>query len=158
GAAVATSLRRREFDARMELEGRTHELREASGNLRATVGRLQEVDRARSQLVADVSHELRTPLTVLRAVLEELGEQTDLAPAVQRRLSVMRGSAQALLWRINDLLELAKTEAGRAQVRREQVDLALLVESAVAEQRPFAERCGVRLKAVPVGTPVAVGD
>jgi signal transduction histidine kinase len=158
GALLGTRLRRREFSAREELEARTRELREASGNLRATVGRLRELDRQKSQLFANVSHELRTPLTVTRAVLEELGEQPDLPPEVARRLGLLRTSAQTLLWRINDLLELSAAEAGRAEVRREPVDVGALVEAAAEEVRPFAGRCGVRLEVERHGAPVLSAD
>lgn len=147
GAYFSMRLRRREFDARAQLQWRTNELKEATGNLRQSVEKLREVDRLKTQLFANVSHELRTPLTVLLAIVEDLQDDPGLAESVSARIEVLRTNARTLLRLINDLLELAASDAGKAEVRRQPVRLDAFVEGAVEELRPFADRRGIQLVA-----------
>jgi len=157
-AGLSMSLRRRDFDSRADLEWRTRELNEASANLRATVDKLEELDRLKSQFFANVSHELRTPLTVMLAMLEDALDDASVPPEMSQRIQVLHANALTLLRLINDLLELAELDAGRIRLRREPVELNALVEAAVAEFRPFAERRGIHLTTEAEGLPVIGAD
>jgi K+-sensing histidine kinase KdpD len=88
---------------------------------------LQEVDRARRELLANVSHELRTPLGTI------LTESTSgPAPAdADRRLRAIAGEAQRLKALVDDMLDLAVIESGALELRLEPVRLADAVEAAV---------------------------
>lgn len=92
---------------------------------------LATVDRQRRELVANVSHELRTPLAALSAVLENLvdgvgpRDPTALAPALAQ--------AERLGSLVDDLLDLARVDAGKAPLSPQPVALAPLLADAVAE-------------------------
>ena len=92
---------------------------------------LAENDRVRRDLVANVSHELRTPLAGLRAVLENVvdGAVPD-DPAV---LATALTRAERMSSLVEDLLDLARVDAGKAPLAARAVPLAQLLRDAVAE-------------------------
>lgn len=92
---------------------------------------LASVDRQRRELVANVSHELRTPLTALCAVLENLVD--DVAPRDPESLASALGQAERLAGLVEDLLDLARVDAGKAPLTPEPVGLTSLLDEAVAE-------------------------
>ncbi|KRB73861.1 histidine kinase [Nocardioides sp. Root190] len=92
---------------------------------------LASVDRQRRELVANVSHELRTPLTALCAVLENLVD--DVAPRDPETLASALAQAERLAGLVEDLLDLARVDAGKAPLDPAPVQLRSLLEDAVAE-------------------------
>jgi two-component system sensor histidine kinase BaeS len=87
--------------------------------------RLQDVERARRQWVADTSHELRTPLSVLRGQIEAL--QDGIRPLSVDHLAVMQRQIQSLSQLIDDLYQLAGADVGQLNLRKADVDIAQLV-------------------------------
>ena len=112
GGYFTSRLRVREFVNRYELD-------QNKKVLEKTNQKLVELDQMKTQFFANISHELRTPLTLLIAPLEELLRQSSFDAATHENLKLMQGNAMRLLKLINDLLDLAKLESGRMQVRRE---------------------------------------
>jgi two-component system, OmpR family, sensor histidine kinase BaeS len=94
---------------------------------------LADVDRQRRELVANVSHELRTPLSALCAVLENLVD--GVSPRDPDALATALAQAERMSDLVTDLLDLARVDAGRAPLTPEPVDLAGLLDDAVAEAR-----------------------
>ncbi|MDN4171598.1 DUF4173 domain-containing protein [Nocardioides sp. SOB77] len=92
---------------------------------------LAAVDRQRRELVANVSHELRTPLTGMRAVLENLVD--GVGPADPEALRPALDQAERTSRLVEDLLDLARVDAGRAPLTPQQVPLGALLAEAVAE-------------------------
>ncbi|HYW22970.1 MAG TPA: ATP-binding protein [Terriglobales bacterium] len=88
---------------------------------------LQEVDRARRELLANVSHELRTPLAT---ILTESTSPPEAADA-DRRLHAIAGEAQRLKALVDDMLDLAVIESGTLELRLEPVRLGDAIEAAV---------------------------
>ena len=78
---------------------------------------------------SDASHQLKTPVTVLRSGLEELLVRPDLVPEVREELSGLVHQTYRLASIIEDLLLLARADAGRLQIAFEPLDLARLLES-----------------------------
>ncbi|GGU17005.1 DUF4153 domain-containing protein [Nocardioides albus] len=93
---------------------------------------LGAVDRQRRDLVANVSHELRTPLAALTVVLENLVDGVGSEPAA---LQTALGQAERLSRLVEDLLDLARVDAGKAPLSTSSVDLGPLLEACVAEAR-----------------------
>ncbi len=92
---------------------------------RETAERLAEVDRLKSQFLANMSHELRTPLNSIigfsRVILKGIdGPLTDLQG---QDLTSIYNSGQHLLGLINDILDLARIEAGKMELVLDEVDL-----------------------------------
>ncbi|MGD0715501.1 MAG: HAMP domain-containing sensor histidine kinase [Gaiellaceae bacterium] len=105
--------------------------------------RLVEADRLKDEFVALISHDLRTPLTsiigyVELALDEEAGEPLD----EERRsyLDVVSRSSERLLRLVDDLLFVARLQAGRLVLEPAELDLAEIAAQAVGESRPRAEQ------------------
>ena len=94
---------------------------------------LATVDRQRRDLVANVSHELRTPLAALCAVLENLAD--GVAPRDPESLATALAQAERMARLVEDLLDLARVDAGKAPLTPSPVSVETLLADAVAEVR-----------------------
>jgi Na+/proline symporter/nitrogen-specific signal transduction histidine kinase len=110
----------------IELEAATKELQEANK-------RLKELDRLKDEFVSTVSHELRTPLTSVRAFSEILHDNVDMDREERHRyLDIMVKETERLTRLINEVLDLAKIESGRADWFMENIDITEVIKEAVA--------------------------
>ncbi|HEV2147345.1 MAG TPA: ATP-binding protein [Longimicrobiaceae bacterium] len=107
--------------------------------------RIRELDEIKSQFFANVSHELRTPLALIMGPAEKiLSEGANLTDLQRRDLGVIRRNASMLLKHVNDLLDLAKLDAGKMTLECAELDLATLVRmvaghfDALAPQRQIS--------------------
>ena len=125
---------KREVDAKVE--ERTNELSDA-------LARLQEVSRAKSDFFANVSHELRTPLTLILAPLEAMLQ--DATQASPDALGAMHRNSVRLLRLINELLDLAKVDAGGMRIAPAPTDVAALLRQIVAPFEALARERGIDL-------------
>ena len=98
---------------------------------------LYESNRLKSEFLASVSHELRTPLNSILGFAQLLKETGDANPRVARYVQNIAQSGTNLLDLINDLLDLAKIEAGRMEVRSEPLSLPDLFEALVGVLKPL---------------------
>ncbi len=126
GSYFTNRLRIREFTTRYELDQNRKKLAE-------TNQKLIEMDQMKSRFFANISHELRTPLTLLVSPLQALRNQKKHLLDEESRdiLSTMENNAMRLLKLINDLLDLAKLESGRMEVKKEPVNLELFVKGLI---------------------------
>ncbi len=120
--------------------------------------RLEKLDRARSEFIANASHELRTPLFSLGGFLElmadeELDEQTK-----REFLETMREQVDRLAKLATDLLDLSRLDAGQIHVAHEPVDLGEIAQTVAEEFRAVAERSRHPVDVVVEGRPVARAD
>jgi signal transduction histidine kinase len=106
-------------------------LDEAS-QLRAVNEQLKSVDRLKDDFMSSVTHELRTPLTSIRALSEMMADDPDM-PAAQRQqfLHIINAETGRLSRLVNQVLDMAKIEAGHAQWHSSDVDLCELLTQAV---------------------------
>ena len=110
------------------------------------VTELRRAEAIRRDFVANVSHELRTPLASLRALVETLEDGAlDDPPAAREFLTRMHVEVDGLSQMVEELLELARIESGRVQLRFARSDVGRLVEAAAERLRPQAERHGLTL-------------
>ncbi len=111
------------------------------------VTRLRLLDEVKSNLVSTVSHELKTPLTSIRMGLYLLLEERigSLNPKQTELLLAAREDSERLLGMLNDLLDLAKLESGKAALNREDIDAGTLVQTIAREMEPFAESHGSKI-------------
>jgi signal transduction histidine kinase len=116
-----------------ELEQKSHELATAYAELRTANERLQELDRMKDEFVSHVSHELRTPLTSIRSFSEILQDHPQLDLATRSKyLSIIVREAERLTRLINQVLDLSKIEAGRAEWKMGAVSPREAIQHAVA--------------------------
>jgi len=110
---------------------------------------IEEASRAKSAFLANMSHELRTPLNAILGFSKLLEERVG-ASLEERQRSWLRNIQTAgahLLDLINDVLDISKVEAGRYEIRPEQISLADLVAPAIATARQDAEARGLAFAA-----------
>jgi two-component system, NarL family, sensor histidine kinase BarA len=128
----------------------------------ANIG-LYESNRLKSEFVANVSHELRTPLNSIigfTELLVELAQNDPNAdPKRQRYLANILSSGRSLLEMINELLDMAKIEAGRMEVNVEPTSVGDVIEGLVAIMRPQAEAKEIEIETrVSANVPVIETD
>ena len=116
-----------------QLEEKSIELETATKELQEANKRLKELDRLKDEFVSTVSHELRTPLTSVRAFSEILHDNADMGQDErQKYLDIMVKETERLTRLINEVLDLAKIESGRADWYMENIDLSEVLREAVA--------------------------
>jgi PAS domain S-box-containing protein len=92
--------------------------------------RIQEANRLKSEFLANMSHELRTPLNAIIgfAAIMHAGKAGTIAEIQKEYLSDILSSSRHLLQLINDVLDLAKIESGKTELKLEAITLATLVK------------------------------
>ena len=107
---------------------------------------LYESNRLKSDFLATMSHELRTPLNSILGFSEVLLSSNTLADKQQRWVRNIQSSGERLLNLINDILDLAKIEAGKMQVRIGEFSLRDVCEGLLTMFRPLAEKKNIDLR------------
>lgn len=140
-------------NVRLVEEVRRHEseLREKNEQLTQLVERLRATDKMKSEFLANTSHELRTPLNSIIGFLDLVidGVVTDPTERADLLRQVARSSRQ-LLHLINDVLDLARIEAGKLELEFEDVVLGELLSGVVNTLRVQARKKSLALEVEPV--------
>ena len=118
-----------------EIAMQTAELREANV-------RLEEISRLKSEFLANMSHELRTPMNAIIGFSELLSESSLTEEQLDYARTISQ-SAASLLTLINDILDLAKIEAGKLELERQPFALAEVVDNVAAMFKIPAKAKGV---------------
>jgi signal transduction histidine kinase len=128
------------------------ELRKANGSLDDKVDELAqanlhlyEMNRLKGDFLATMSHELRTPLNSIIGFSDVLGSIESLDDRQKRYVQNIRSSGRMLLEMINDILDLAKIEAGKMEVRPTPFRLESTISAQCDMVRPLAERKRIEL-------------
>ncbi|GIW98922.1 MAG: hypothetical protein KatS3mg111_2255 [Pirellulaceae bacterium] len=122
----------------LELDRRIDEI--AKKNLE-----LHEANRLKSDFLANMSHELRTPLNSIIGFADVLCELDTLNDRQRRYAENIKKSGQTLLEMINDILDLAKVEAGKMQVTPTSFNVCDLIEAQCDLMRPLAKEKNIDL-------------
>jgi len=97
---------------------------------------------AKSQFLANISHEIRTPLNGVLGMAQIMA-RGELDASQRERLAIIRESGDSLLSLLNDVLDLAKIEAGKLELARRPLDLAATIEQVCERFRPLATQKGL---------------
>jgi signal transduction histidine kinase len=126
----------------------SEEIRRRSQELELQNRRIQEASRLKSEFLANMSHELRTPLNAIIGFAELLhdGQVDPAMPEFREFLGDILTSGRHLLQLINDVLDLAKVEAGRLEFRPEPVDLTKIINEVCAILRTTASTKQIRIE------------
>ncbi len=143
-----------------ELEAKSRQLEAATAELREANERLRELDRMKDDFISTVTHELRTPLTSIRALSEMLFDDPRMALADRQRFfGVIVGEAERLTRLINQILDMAKLESGRAEWMTGEVNLADVVRESAGSVEQLFRGKGVTLDlSIPEAVPVVIAD
>ena len=124
-----------EFRARQERQRLQKEIALKKDELEKTNAQLKELDRMKSDFVANVVHELRTPLTLIKGNLDniEKGFAGEVQPKQKEIISDVFRVVNRLARLVNDLLDLSKIESGKMEFKKEAVDIVGLAGEVVKD-------------------------
>lgn len=110
------------------------------------VRELEALNQMKSEFVSSVSHELRTPLASIIGFAQTILLDSELSPSLQREfLQIILDEGKRLSKLINDLLDLARIESGRAMMEKGTYDLAPIIERAVQSVAMQADAKSIRI-------------
>jgi len=143
--ADATAIAMENVRSYQELEKR---VRERTAELADANLRLQELDRLKSMFIASMSHELRTPLNSIIGFtgIILMGMSGELSAAQRKQLGMVKKSAGHLLELINDVIDVSKIEAGKAELNMETFDIGELIHDVKESFAVIAADKGLRLE------------
>jgi signal transduction histidine kinase len=134
------------------------ELGDLAGAFERMRVRLEKLDRARSEFIANASHELRTPLFSLGGFLELMADEEVDEATREEFLETMREQVDRLAKLATDLLDLSRLDAGRLHVEHQPVDLGEAARVVAEEFSARAERRGHTIDVAVEGKPIARAD
>jgi PAS domain S-box-containing protein len=143
-------------NARRAAEEALEARRGAELQLQALNAALSAADRRKDEFLATLSHELRNPLAPLRSALEVMRHTPVAQDTSARLLPVFDRQLHHLTHLVDDLMEVSRITQDKMELRRESVDLALLVRAAVCDTAGLMEQAGHRLDVVLPAHPVTV--
>jgi signal transduction histidine kinase/CheY-like chemotaxis protein len=103
----------------------------------------EESTQIKSQFLASMSHELRTPMNSILGLTELILEKASLEDKNRERLEVVLSSGKRLMNLINDILDLSKIEAGKMEIRYEDVILDEVIEEVSTSITPLVNKRGI---------------
>jgi PAS domain S-box-containing protein len=111
----------------------------ADENLRLLANQLSEADRRKTEFLATLAHELRNPLAPIRNGMAVLGMSLNNPNLVTKILAMMDRQLSQMVRLIDDLLDVARITAGKLELKKELVDLADVIATAVEMSSPTIE-------------------
>jgi signal transduction histidine kinase len=124
------------------------------------VARVQNTQKSQRDFVANVSHELKTPLTSIQGFAQAILDDTaDTPEAREQAAQIIYNEAGRMHRMALDLLDLARLEAGTADLKMSPVDMGVLLRSIIEKFTPQAKKADVSLQwNIPEQLPALIGD
>jgi heavy metal sensor kinase len=135
-----------DLNRRLNMKGKD-ELGELANTFDAMLARLQAAFARQRQFVADASHELRTPLTIVNLETSRIMAGHRTAQEYQHALNIIHSENDFMTSLVNDLLILARMDAGQTTIEKKALDLSDVAVETVERLTPLANRNGVTLEA-----------
>lgn len=134
------------------------ELGELANTFDAMLARLQAAFERQRQFVSDASHELRTPLTIVNLETSRAIAARRSAKEYNQALSIIHSENDFMTSLVNDLLTLARMDAGQTTTEKTPLDLSDVTVETIERLTPLATRNGVTLKAGDLPEARILGD
>ena len=144
--AAALNISIENLSARLPVPDTGDELAHLTGVLNTMLERLESAVKTLSQFVADASHEFRTPLAVIRTTAELALRRAREPEAYRQSLQEIASEAQRMTVLVEDLLMLARSDAGAVEMPLTPLDLRDVLRDVVAEIRNLAESQKVNIR------------
>lgn len=138
-------LEQRVAERTAELEINNDYLQKLSVELSKTKEKAEAANHAKSVFLANMSHELRTPMNAVLGFSQLLQKDRSLSPMQRENLNIINNSGRHLLDLINDILDMAKIEAGRVKIEINCFDLGVLLRDVIDMMHERAEAKGLEL-------------
>lgn len=157
-AAAAEAISQEETGTRAPVSGPS-EVEALARSFNSMADQVEAAQRSQRDFVANVSHELKTPLTSIQGFSQAILDGTATGPAtVERAAGVIHEEAERMRRMVDDLLILARFDAGQVQTAREPVQIDRLLRECVEKLTPQAEKAGVSMEIDISGKPFVSGD
>lgn len=129
------------------------ELAELSGSFNRMAAKLQELDRTKYEFFSEVSHEIKNPLAALKEGLDLLSSpQKELSEkSREKAVAACSIASRRLEVMIQNLMQHASIERGFKDFKMEYANLGAVIQSAIAQLRPLADKRGIHLNFSPRG-------
>jgi PAS domain S-box-containing protein len=103
------------------------------------IQQLRDTDRRKDEFLATLAHELRNPLAPIRNAVELLRRSDGDTALIEQSRNIMERQLEQMVRLIDDLLDVSRISRGKLRLRKERVELAEVVRSAMEAVRPFLE-------------------
>ncbi len=124
-----------------------HEVQDLTRAFNSMIARVESSQQSQRDFVANVSHELKTPLTSIQGFAQAILDDTADTPAARKQAAQIIYNESARMHRLAlDLLDLARLEAGTADLKMSAVDIVVLLRGIVDKFLPQAAKAGVELR------------
>jgi two-component system, OmpR family, sensor kinase len=136
------------------------EVQELTRAFNSMVARVQSSQQSQREFVANVSHELKTPLTAIQGFAQAILDDTADSPEKRKQAAEVIYAESARMHRmVLDLLDLARLDAGIADITMSPVNLSALMNAIVEKFTPQSQKAGVEIKMdIPVNLPFLSAD
>lgn len=131
---------------RLPMPSTRDEIAKLTDVLNRSFDRLQSSYAVATRFSADASHQLKTPVAILRAGLDHLSRATDLNESQSAEVAMLRQQTRRLTSLIEDLLLLAKADAGSVFVEKEEIDFKILIQAAIEDLHVLVEDMGITVE------------
>ncbi len=145
-SATAGKINASNLSDRIETSGMDDELRALATILNSMFGRLDRAFIQQSQFTADASHELRTPLAVLMSHCELALNRPRNAEEYKQTIATCQKAGSRMSALVEDLLTLARADAGRLEIVLEMVDLNAIAREVITQLEPIAQERGISIE------------
>lgn len=137
-----------------------HEVQELTRAFNSMLERVQASGRSQRDFVANVSHEMKTPLTSIQGFAQALLDGTaDTDESRQKAAQVIFGESERMHRMVLDLLDLAKLDAGTADLKMSAVNMRVLLTSIQEKFTPQSQRAEVKIDLqIPADLPPLIAD
>lgn len=128
-----------------QLKNNLEQIKQINQNLKIAKEKAEESDRLKSAFLANMSHEIRTPMNGIMGFLELMKRRNLSEDTKKEYIEIVNKSGERLMNTINDIIEVAKLEAGQVSVRKSPFSINLLLNDLIRFFEPEAKRKGLRI-------------
>jgi PAS domain S-box-containing protein len=122
------------------------EMRRAERALAESESRLRDADRRKDEFLATLAHELRNPMAPIRNAVQVLRLRGSKEPESEEVLNMMDRQVEHMVRLVDDLLEVSRITLGKIELKRQRIELAHVIQSALESSRPFLQEAGHQIQ------------
>ena len=156
-SSTAEKVTAQSLGSRIDVNEMDAELEQLGSILNSMLSRLEGSFEQQARFVADASHELRTPISVLSMHCELALSKTRTPQEYSQTLTTCLRASNRMKSLVEDLLTLARADSGQLNMRKESIDLSLIVDESVQLLSPLAQQQGLTITCHVATCPV-IGD